>query len=144
LLGLQLYNVTGQQQYGDTALMLYHWVNQKLKAADKLFYDAVQLPLQQIDTRKFTYNTGTMLQRAVLLFQQYGDTAYLAAAQAISRQSLLHFYNKGYFSENYWFNAVLLRGYEALYKADGNHNIHKNHGAYAQIAGITEPITGFL
>jgi hypothetical protein len=132
ILALQLYKATGQQSFKDTALLLYHWVHARLKAKDELYYDAVQLPGQQIDTRKFTYNTGTMLQSAVMLFELEKDSSYLKTAQAMAASSLQYFYRNHFFPENYWFNAVLLRGYEALYQIDGNATYLKAMAKYVE------------
>lgn len=118
LLALQLYKATDEKKYLDTALLLYNWVNKYLQSPDGLYYDNVKLPSKEIDKRKYTYNTGTMLQSGVLLYQVTGKKEYFIAAQQVASASLDYFYKNGLFPDNYWFNAVLLRGYAALYKVD--------------------------
>lgn len=118
LLALQLYNATHQNNYLDTAILLYEWVNNKLKSPDGLFFDHIKLPSREIDKRKYTYNTGTMLQSNVLLYKITNNKKYLNAAQQQAAASLKFFYKKNLFPDNYWFNAVLFRGYMELYKVD--------------------------
>ncbi|SEW49788.1 glycoside hydrolase family 76 protein [Chitinophaga arvensicola] len=119
LLALQLYDATHQQAYLDTALLLYHWVNRYLRSADGVYWDAIK-PAEnnRIDSAAYTYNTGTMLEANVKLYQITKQGAYLKEAQHIAEGSYRHFFRNGRFHSSYWFNAVLLRGYEALYRAD--------------------------
>lgn len=118
LLALQLYKATKERKYFDTAMLLYNWVNKTLLASDGLYYDNIRLPSKEIDKRKFTYNAGTMLQSNVLLYEITNDKKYLLSAQQQAAASLQLFYKKNLFPENYWFNAVLLRGYIELYNID--------------------------
>lgn len=118
LLALQLYRSTHEKKYIDTAILLYNWVNARLQSPDGLYFDALKLPSGKIDERKYTYNTGTMLQSAVLLYQLTGKDQYLSQAKSIAEQSARYFFKDGLLPGNYWFNAVLMRGYVELYKID--------------------------
>ncbi len=122
LLALQLYKVTREKKYIDTAILLYNWVNTHLLSPDGLYFDAIKLPSGSIDERKYTYNTGTMLQSAVLLYKLTKDKKYLSRAQAIAAQAASFFFKNDFLPGNYWFNAVLLRGYEELYTIDKQEN----------------------
>jgi hypothetical protein len=120
LLALRLYQATKKQSYLDTALLLYNWTKKKLLSPESVYYDAIKIPGGTIDKRCYTYNTGTMLQSAVLLYAATKKEEYLEEAQQLAAGSLDYFFKEGRFPRNYWFNAVLLRGYEELYKVDGN------------------------
>lgn len=120
LIALRLYQATREKTYLDTALLLYEWTNKYLLASQGVYYDAIKLPGLHIDKRFYTYNTGTMLQSNVLLYRITHNKKYLHEAQRLARASLSIFYKEGRFPSNYWFNAVLLRGYIALYQADRN------------------------
>ena len=120
LIGLQLYNITKQKPYLDTALMLYNWANKRLQAPDGLYYDNIKIPSLELGKAIFTYNTGTMLQANVLLYNITKDIKYLTEAERIAKAAKEHFYKDGKLPGNYWFNAVLLRGAIALYKVDKN------------------------
>ena len=118
IMALQLYEFTQEKKYMDTALLLYDWVNKYLQAPDKLYFDNLRLPARTIDKRKYTYNSGTMLQSNVMLYHITKDKKYLSRAQEIAAASLKHFYKNNLYPNNYWFNAVLLRGFIDLYKVD--------------------------
>jgi uncharacterized protein YyaL (SSP411 family) len=118
LVALALYKATKDKAYLDTALSLYHWTNRHLQAPDGLYYDAIRIPSLKIDSARYTYNTGTMLQSNVLLYTLTGDAAYLTEAKRIADAAQRYFYRRGKLPGNYWFNVVLLRGYIALYEIE--------------------------
>jgi hypothetical protein len=120
LIALRLYQATKQKTYLDTALLLYEWTNKYLLAPEGVYYDNIKLPGGHINKHFYTYNTGTMLESNVLLYRITHDKKYLQEAQRLAAASLSAFYKEGSFPSNYWFNAVLLRAYVALYEADGN------------------------
>lgn len=118
LLALQLFKATNNSAYLDTALLLYEWVNKNLESPDGLFFDNIKLPSKEIDRRKYTYNLGTMLQSNVLLYKLTKEKKYLTIAQKQAAAGIQFFYKNDLFPDNYWFNAVLLRGYVELYKVN--------------------------
>jgi hypothetical protein len=120
LVALQLYKISHQQNYLDTALILYHWVNTHLQSPDGLYYDNLKIPSLKIDSTIYTYNTGTMLQSNVLLYQITKNKKYLQEAKRIASAAERFFYKEDHLPVNYWFNAVLLRGEIALYQLDKN------------------------
>lgn len=120
LVALQLYALTKKPEYLASAKKIYHWTHDHLRAPDGLYYDALKLPKLAIDSARYTYNTGTMLQSAAMLYRLTGDNAYLTEAQTIARSGKAYFFRKGRFPDHQWFNAVLLRGYIELYHIDHN------------------------
>lgn len=114
LLALQLYAATNDQRYLDTAVSLYEWTNEHLQAPNKLYYDKINTQNGQIDKTMFSYNTGTMLQSNLYLYECTGEAKYLAEANAIAESSLGYFYGRGRFRDGYWFSAVMLRAYQHL------------------------------
>jgi hypothetical protein len=116
ILALQLYKATKHRPYLDTAVLLYKWTNEKLQAPSKLFYDNISISTQRVDKRTYTYNTGTMLQSNIYLYELTGDKKYLQEALVVADSSLKYFYSGKRFVDNYWFNAVLFRGYQHLLK----------------------------
>jgi uncharacterized protein YyaL (SSP411 family) len=118
---LQLYRITHQAQYLDKALAIYQWTNKYLQADQGFYYDNIRTGNLKVGKATFTYNTGTMLQSNVLFYQVTGDQKYLTEAQRIATAGREHFFRAGRLPDgNYWFNAVMLRGYEALYQVDQN------------------------
>lgn len=120
LVALQLYKVTKEKKYMETALSVYDWTNKTLRAPEGLFYDAIKIPSGEIDRKFYTYNTGAMLQANALLFGITGDKKYLTAAQQISKAAKSYFFKDKRLPGHYWFNAVLLRGSIELYHIDKN------------------------
>jgi hypothetical protein len=120
LVALQLYKITKETGYLDTAKLLYDWTNKYLRSPDGIYYDAVKLPGLKIDSAAYTYNTGTMLQSNVLFYRITGNKNYLVEAKRIADAAEKHFYKNGKLPGNYWFNAVLLRGLLELYQAEGD------------------------
>lgn len=118
LVSLQLYKITHDQKYLDMALSLYKWVNKYLQAPDGIYYDAIKVPSLEISKPFYTYNTGSMLQSNVLLYEITKDKKYLEEAKRVALAGKSHFFRNGRLPSNYWFNAVMLRGYAELYKVD--------------------------
>lgn len=116
LVALQMYQATKNKAYLDTALKIYGWTNQKLQTSSKLYEDNIKTKDGKVVGPAFSYNTGTMLQSNVYLYEITGDKKYLSEANAIAESALSYFYGKEQFRDDYWFNAVLLRGYQHLLK----------------------------
>jgi uncharacterized protein YyaL (SSP411 family) len=120
LVALQLYRVTKEKKYLETALAVYDWTNKMLRSPEGLFYDHVKIPGGEIDRKFYTYNAGAMLQANALLYNITRNKKYLLEAQQIGKASKDYFYKNNRLPGHYWFNAVLLRGCIELYKIDRN------------------------
>jgi rhamnogalacturonyl hydrolase YesR len=116
LVALKMYELTKQKCYLDTALLIYNWTNEKLQTPEGLYYDNIKVKDGSLNKTIFSYNTGTMLQSNVYLYELTGDKKYLKRANDMADASLAYFYGKGQFRDGYWFNAVLLRAYQHLLK----------------------------
>ncbi len=113
ILALQLYKATGNTKYEDTALMLYNWVNRHLQAPSGLYYENISTT-GRVDETMYSYNTGTMMQSGLYLYELTNDPRYLKAAIAVGDSAMQYFLSSGQFRDSYWFNAVLLRAYQHL------------------------------
>lgn len=116
LVAIQLYQATKDKSYLDTALKIFNWTNAKLQTPSGLYWDNIRTKDGSISKATFSYNTGTMLQSNLYLYESTGDKNYLKDATAIADSSLAFFYGKEKFRDNYWFNTVLLRAYQHLLK----------------------------
>jgi hypothetical protein len=116
ILALQLYQATKQQPYLDTALLLYNWVNTNLRSPSGLYYDNIKMDNYRVDKKEYSYNTGTMLQANVYLYECTHDKKYLRQATSIADSSAAFFVANKHFKDDYWFSAVLLRAYQHLLK----------------------------
>lgn len=120
LIALHLYQITKEQQYLTEALNLYKWTNTHLQSPEGTYYDNIRIPSLTIAKSQYTYNTGCMLESNVVLYQVTKDQKYLLEAKRIGNAGKDRFFKNGRLPNEYWFNAVLLRGYIALYKIDKN------------------------
>ncbi|MCL6442761.1 MAG: glycoside hydrolase family 76 protein [Alicyclobacillus sp.] len=123
VLALQLYQETGHQKYLDWALRILHWLNRLRDPETGVYWDHIRLD-GTIDKRTYTYNVGTVLHANALLFAITQDVAYLQEARTLARDAHCFFarHVEGIdipmYPDTPWFNAVLLRGYIALYEVD--------------------------
>lgn len=127
LLGVLLYEETHKPSYLEYALRILTWL-QRLKATELgVYWDALKVD-GSIDERTFTYNVGTPLHTNALLYRATGDTVFLHEAEALAEASDRYFalanVSDGVriLPNTPWFNAVLLRGYQALYEVDPAHD----------------------
>jgi hypothetical protein len=120
ILSLELYKATKKKEYLRMGEECYQWVNQKLKAPSGIYYDALNVKTEVVDKTMYSYNAGTMLHSAVLLYEITGKKQYLEEAESIAGASLAYFFKNGKFRDNYWFNAVLLRGYIQYMRVSGS------------------------
>jgi predicted alpha-1,6-mannanase (GH76 family) len=130
VLALRLFEATRDSSYFWWGLRLYEWTRANLQdPADHLYFDNKSLT-GKTDTRKYTYNSGQMLQAAAMLYKLTGNKIYLEEAQHMAKSVI------DYFTEEYltaeggkirlfkntgnWFNSILFRGYGELYRLDKN------------------------
>lgn len=119
LVALQLYQVTRHQPYLDTALLLYNWVNERLRSPQGLYFDNIHLS-GRVGGPQFSYNSGTMMEAAVYLYEITRDQHYLDQARGIADAALERFYAGGHFQDALWFNAVQLRAFQHFLRYDRN------------------------
>lgn len=127
---LKLFDATKDSTYFYQALNLYEWTKRNLQDhKDYLYYDNIKLD-STIGKEKYAYNSGEMMQAAVLLYKFTKNEKYLIEAQSIAEACYNHFFydfatkngakikliNKG----NIWFDAIMLRGFIELYSQDKN------------------------
>lgn len=131
VLALKLYEVTGDEKYLANAIELYDWLKSTLQdPSDFLYWDNAKEENGEIviEENKYSYNAGQPMQAAVLLYRVTGDVAYLHDAQNIARAAYARWFNPYYsaplnqsiriLTGHVWFNAIMLRGYVELYKAE--------------------------
>lgn len=129
VLCMKLYNLTQDEAYLNQAKQTYNWTKTNLcDPEDSVYWDNIQLN-GNIGKAKYTYNSGQMIQAAVLLYQATQDKLYLNDAQRTAKGSYAYFtkIRKGadgkearFYPASPWFNVILLRGLTALYEVDRN------------------------
>jgi rhamnogalacturonyl hydrolase YesR len=123
-LSLRLYKLTQKQEYLDFGLRVYTWMKKKLQdPADLLYWNDLRIRDGYINPTKWTYNSGSMIQNAVVLYQITKNTEYLDEAKNVAEASFNAFTHtansKLFLPENdSWFNTCLFRGYLDLLQVD--------------------------
>jgi uncharacterized protein YyaL (SSP411 family) len=126
---MKLFESTNDKKYLNAAVKIYEWTKNNLQdSADCLYFDNIKLN-GRIDKAKYSYNSGQMLQGAVLLYDETKDSKYLADAVQLAESCFNAFFSDYDTEEgksrmlkkgNVWFNAVMLRGFVELYRIDAN------------------------
>jgi len=127
---LKLFKATGDSAFLEAGRALYDWTKATLQdSTDGLYFDNINLS-GKIGRAKYAYNSGQMIQSGALLYSITRDSTYLEEAQRVADAAYRHFFDReatdsaGVFpllrKGDIWFTAVMLRGFEELYKADGN------------------------
>jgi rhamnogalacturonyl hydrolase YesR len=130
VLGLKLYEVTKDSSYFSWGMQLYNWTQSNLQdPSDFLYFDNISIA-GELDKRKFTYNTGQMLQAAALIYKITGDDSYLKAAEKMAESAAKYFTQdfttpqgkniRLFRSSDNWFNVIMFRGYTELYRLNDN------------------------
>lgn len=126
LTALKLYQATHDTLYLNWGKRFYNWMQADLKAPNGLYYNDRKTNNGAPNATYYSYNTGSVLEAAVLLYQFTGEQKYLNEAQNMAEAAYRYFHNKphdphlNFAIDLPWFMTVLFRGYEALYKV--NHN----------------------
>jgi len=130
VLALKLYGITRNKKYLIAGQSLYAWTKSNLQdPTDLLYFDNKSLD-GKIGKAKFAYNSGQMLQAAVLLYKITKDKSYLEEAESVAKASINYFAepfqgrdgkeHRLFIDRNAWFVAVMLRGFVELYSTDRN------------------------
>lgn len=127
----KLYQVTQDAKYLETAKQLYSWTKQNLQdPGDLLYFDNIKLDGTR-GTTKFSYNSGQMLQGAVLLYKTTQDAKYLDDARKMADACYRKFFSRFVSPKtgkqfqvlsdgSRWFNAVMVRGFAELNTVEPN------------------------
>jgi hypothetical protein len=125
LLALKLYKATKDEQYLIWGKRFYNWMHTNLRDSIGLYCNDRKTANDSLNKVYYTYNSGSMLEASVMLYQFTKQKVYLSEARQIAASSLAFFGKKtkeGRVSvlDLPWFVLVLFRGYESLYKLDRN------------------------
>ena len=124
LVALKIYQGTKDVYYLNWSKKFYNWMYQNLRDSTTGIYSNDKKLDGKVNRTFYTYNSGFMLEAAVLMYQFTNDKQYLIQAKQLAKDAYAYFNNVPH-SENLsmkidlpWFVTVLFRGYEALYKQD--------------------------
>lgn len=127
LTALKIYKGSRDKYYLEQGKKFYTWMYKTLRdPATGIIANDVKLDGKQ-NLTFYTYNTGSLLEAAVMLYQFTGEKKYLEQAKQLAADSykyytgVPHDKNLTMYIDLPWFVTVLFRGYEALYKVDGDY-----------------------
>lgn len=127
---VKLFEATGNNDYLEKAKTLYVWTVANLQdPEDYLVYDNIR-PSGAADKKKYSYNSGQLLQAAALLYKHTQDKNYLTNAQNIAKSAYGYFFYefeteagekfRMLKKRDIWFSGIMFRGFIELYKQDNN------------------------
>jgi rhamnogalacturonyl hydrolase YesR len=125
LTALKIYEGSKEPYYLDQGKRFYSWMYNTLRDSNGIIANDIK-PGNKLNPIFWTYNTGSLIEAAVLLYRFTGEKQYLQQAQQLAADSYKYFTevphdkNLTLHIDLPWFVTVLFRGYEALYHVDGN------------------------
>lgn len=125
LVALKIFEAGKEKYYLDWGRRFYDWEYQHLRDTNGLYSNDKKLN-GEVNRTFYTYNSGFMLEAAVLLYGLTKEKKYLQHAQRLAKDAYNYFRNIPHdrrftFGIDLpWFVTVLFRGYEALYHVDRN------------------------
>lgn len=126
VLALKLYQSTKDKKYLEEGKLFYNWMMTHLEDSTlHTIWNSLSTVNGKPDKVFYTYNTGTMIQSSVRLYNITGEKKYLNNAKRLAEGSYRYFVKKSekgfrYIKDLPWFNVVLFRGYQELYDVDHN------------------------
>ena len=126
LAALKIYQCTKETYYLTWGKKFYTWMHANLRDSAGVYWNDMKLD-GTINKTYYSYNSGSMLEASMLLYEFTREQKYLKEAKTTAEGAFNHFSVKETNSKLKvhidlpWFITVLFRGYEALYKKDGNY-----------------------
>lgn len=125
LTALKIYRGSQDTFYLGWGKRFYDWMYNNLKDSTGIYGNDKKLN-GKLNRTFYTYNSGFMLEAAVLLYEFTNEKKYLQQAKQLAKDAFVYFSNTPHDKrlslqvDLPWFVTVLFRGYEALYRHDAN------------------------
>nr|MDA3852939.1 glycosyltransferase [Bacteroidales bacterium] len=129
-LALRLYQTTNDIKYYNYGKRLYVWLKDKMQdPEDLLYWNDRRIADCEVNTTKWTYNTGIMISNEVLLYEIENDQLYLTSAIETARATYDRFTsivgsNRFFPDHDPWFNVELFKAYLDLEEYDDNSTLY--------------------
>ena len=123
LAALKIYGITKEPYYLQQGIRFYEWMNRHLRDSAGLYVNDIKTTTGAINPVYYTYNSGSMLEAAMLLYHFTKEQKYYRDAKQTAAAAFTYFGRpekglRSEFCDLPWFATVLFRGYVALYEAD--------------------------
>jgi rhamnogalacturonyl hydrolase YesR len=129
VLAIKLYQACKEKEYLDYGIKSYDWMLSTMKDDSlHIIWNSLLTTTKEggeVQKHAYTYNTGTMIQSAVRLYEITQEEKYLNDAKTLAEGSFNYYFKRSddgipYISDLPWFVVVLFRGYYELYGMDNN------------------------
>ena len=126
LTALKIYQGNQNKFYLNWGKNFYHWIYNNLLDSTGVISNDKKVD-GKVNRKFYTYNTGFMIEAAVLLYKFTGEKTYLEQAKQMAEgafaqfRTVPHDKSLNLYIDLPWFVTVLFRGYEALYQVDGDY-----------------------
>lgn len=123
LAALKIYKATKEPYYLQQGIRFYEWMNKHLRDSAGLYMNDIKTATKATNPTYYTYNSGSMLEAAMMLYGFTGRKEYYRDAKQTAG-SAYHYFGRpqkdmrSEFCDLPWFATVLFRGYAALYAVD--------------------------
>jgi rhamnogalacturonyl hydrolase YesR len=117
---LMLYKITGERRYLATAKRLYEWTRSRMQDSDGLIFDHITVPEGKVQGAKVSYNCGTMIKAACMLYEITNDKKYLDEAERMAKASEARFVDQASGEIGGWgkLNVKLIEAFLAMNEVD--------------------------
>ena len=152
-LAIMMYEVTGEDKFLEWAKTIYDFCYNTLRdEKDNLYFDLVRTIYEdpekdvwhggkavangELDEKKYSYNSGTMISGGAYLYAVTGERHYLDEAKATA-ESCRNYFGSFEIKDGYvvypgsdggttfsWFNLIMFKGYFDLYKVDNSQGFY--------------------
>jgi len=117
---LRLHQLTGKDEYLETAERLYRWTAANLQDKDGLFWDNIRMN-GSIDKRKYSYNSALMIRASTLFHLIKDDPQYLEEARRIADAADRRWVrDNGAIADGGRFAHLLIEALLKLHQVDGD------------------------
>ncbi len=125
LAALKIYKASGDRYYLQQGIRFYEWMYKNLRDSAGLYVNDIKTATGKVNPVYYTYNTGSMLEAAMVLYAITGEKKYYTQASQTALSAYDYFGKpqegmRSAFCDLPWFATILFRGYAAYYAVNKN------------------------
>jgi uncharacterized protein YyaL (SSP411 family) len=142
MLGLLLYEKTGEPRFLEWGRRMYDWTNRHMLAPNGLYWDKIDAK-GTIDRTHYSYNQGAMIGAGIVLSRITGETVHFRRAETTADAAVAYFADRIDGRHSPAFDAIFFRMLSLLDQARGTSTYLEPMVAYAQrLAAVMRELDG--